>query len=85
MESTKCSIQIISKDKINPIFLKANAKLLEKNINILDENVEHTLLKLKETWKTEYQVDLDISAGLTNAVLIFNNELAMTSFLLRWS
>ena len=76
---TKYVIPIVEDNsKINPAFTKANGRLLtfhaDKFLDCLDKKE-----LLEKLWLTEYK------ASIKNNSIIFNRELDMTMFLLRWS
>ena len=76
---TKYLIPIVEDDsKINPAFTKANGNLLSYHADKFSECLNKKEL-LEELWLTEYK------ASITNNSIMFNRELDMTMFLLRWS
>jgi hypothetical protein len=76
---TLYSIPIVEEDyKINPAFTKANGNLLTCHADKFLDKIDKKEF-LKELWLTEYK------ASITDKSIIFNRELDMTMFLLRWS
>jgi len=66
-------IKLIENNVINTAFLKANADLLKKHSVRSNED----LIML---WEKEYQIKVDLPK-----YLYFNNNNALTIFLLKWS
>jgi hypothetical protein len=76
---TTYSIPIVDDSyKINSAFTKANGSLLTYHADKFLECLDKKQL-LKELWLTEYR------ASITDTSIVFNRELDMTMFLLRWS
>jgi len=80
------SISIIEKEKINPVFTRANSWLLDKHNDLFFENdTVHNYNLLEKLWANEFKASLIFDHYLkVYSYIVFNNTEDMTLFLIRW-
>ena len=73
------TVHIYKKNKIEPMFVKANSLIVGKYSEEI-ANSQNQLLTLNTAWNKEFNANIDFN----NKSIIFNSYRDMTMFLLKW-
>lgn len=79
-------IPIFIDKKINPMYVKANTKIIKEEKEFLDTALSYDYRSeiLKKKWKEKYKADLILDDELEKNYILFQTESDKTLFLLKF-